>query len=108
MRRFVVSYFALAESDTIASYREWSISSVRPIMTAMPSVVSFLDFAVTGSMDEGGEAWDGCEIIEVTDFGEFENDNAIGDGGRLAVEWRGRLASWSIGYLTDLESVPEH
>ncbi len=99
MRRFVVSYFALAETDTIESYRDWSLDHVRPIMRAMPSVVSFLDFAVTGSMDAGGERWDGCEVIEVTDFARFEQDNADGLGGVLAVEWRERLASWSIGYL---------
>jgi hypothetical protein len=106
MRRFVVSYFALAEGDTITSYRQWSIEYVRPVMNAMPSVITFLDFAVTGSMDEGGAGWDGCEIIEVTEFAAFEKDNAEGQGGVLAGEWRERLASWSIGYLEDLEAGP--
>lgn len=105
MRRFVVSYFALADGDTIESYREWSLSYVRPIMNAMPSVVTFLDFAVTGSMDAGGERWDGCEVIEVLDFADFERDNEVGEGGELAAAWRDRLASWSIGYLEDLEEV---
>jgi hypothetical protein len=106
MRRFVVSYFALAEGDTIEAYRTWSLEYVRPVMNAMPSVVTFLDFAVTGSMDAGGESWDGCEVIEVTDFAAFERDNAEGEGGRLAEAWRERLSSWSIGYLEDLEELP--
>lgn len=105
MRRFVVSYFALAPGDTIESYRRWSLATVRPIMRAMPSVVSFLDFAVTGSMDAGAETWDGCEVIEVTDFDAFERDNVAGEGGVLAKAWRERLASWSIGYLEDLEAL---
>jgi hypothetical protein len=75
-------------------------------MNAMPSVVSFLDFAVTGSMDGDGQSWDGCEVIEVTDFAAFENDNAVGEGGVLAVRWRERLASWSVAYLEDLETSP--
>lgn len=87
----------------MAAYREWSLSYVRPVMNDMPSVVSFLDFAVTGSMDAGGESWDGCEIVEVTDFATFERDNEVGEGGKLAAAWRERLASWSIGYLEDLE-----
>ncbi len=106
MRRFVVSYFALAEGDSIESYRNWSLSYVRPVMEAMPSVVSFLDFAVSGSMDAADTEWDGCEIIEVTDFVSFERDNAIDEGGRLAEAWRERLASWSIGYLEDLAGPP--
>lgn len=107
MRRFVVAYFALAEGDSLAAYREWSLEYVRPVMRAMPSVLSFLDFAVTGSMDAGGESWDGCEIVEVTDFAAFEHDNEEGEGGRLAGAWRERLSSWSIGYLEDLEGLPE-
>jgi len=103
VRRFVVAYFALAEGDTLASYREWTLSYVRPTMRAMPSVVSFLDFAVTGSMDDQDSSWDGCEIVEVTDFAAFERDNETGEGGVLAAAWRDRLASWSIGYLEDLE-----
>ena len=107
MRRFVVSYFRLAPGDSIASYRDWSLSYVRPVMLAMPSVVSFLDFAVVGSMDAGAEPWDGCEVIEVTEFAAFERDNAEGEGGRLAEAWRERLAAWSIGYLEDLEAQPD-
>lgn len=102
MRRFVVSYFKLAGDDTIGAYRDWSLSYVRPVMTSMPSVISFLDFAVTGSMDDGDQSWDGCEIIEVTDFPAFERDNAENEGGTLAERWRERLAAWSIGYLEDL------
>ncbi|GAA2225505.1 hypothetical protein N1031_04520 [Herbiconiux moechotypicola] len=106
MRRFVVTYFALKEGDTIESYRDWSLSYVRGVMESMPSVVSFLDFAVTGSMDAEGVAWDGCEVIEVTDFARFERDNAEGEGGVLAAAWRDRLSSWSIGYLEDLAGLP--
>lgn len=108
MKRFVVSYFSLREEDSITSYRDWSLAYVRPVMNAMPSVVSFLDFAVVGSMDEGGQTWDGCEVIEVTDFAQFERDNAEGEGAVLAAAWRERLAGWSIGYLEDLEgSAPK-
>lgn len=107
MRRLVISYFRLAEGDTIQAYRDWSLSYVRPVMLAMPSVVSFLDFAVVGSMDAGGEAWDACEVIEVTEFAAFEQDNAEGEGGVLAEAWRERLAAWSIGYLEDLEALPD-
>jgi hypothetical protein len=107
VRRFVVAYFAVKQGDSIEAYREWSLSYVRPVMRAMPSVVSFLDFAVTGSMDAGGESWDGCEIVEVTDFAAFEHDNEVGEGGKLAAAWRERLESWSIGYLEDLETLPE-
>lgn len=103
--KFVVTYFALTEHDSIESYSAWSLGYVRSVMHAMPSVVSFLDFSVVGSMDKGSQLWDGCEIIEVTDFDEFERDNAEGEGAVLAQLWRDRLASWSIGYLSDLASV---
>jgi hypothetical protein len=103
--KFVVTYFALKEGDSMESYAAWSLDYVRSVMHNMPSVLSFLDFAVVGSMDEGSQSWDGCEIIEVTDFDEFERDNAEGEGAVLAQLWRDRLASWSIGYLSDLASV---
>jgi len=102
---FVVTYFALKDDDSIASYAAWSLDYVRPVMHTMPSVLSFLDFSVVGSMDEGGKVWDGCEIIEVTDFDGFERDNAEGEGAVLAQLWRDRLAAWSIGYMSDLASV---
>ena len=86
-------------------HREWSLSCVRPVMKAMPSLISFLDFAVTGSMDDEGQVWDGCELIEVSDFASFERDNEVGEGAVLALAWRARLASWSIGYLEDLEDL---
>jgi hypothetical protein len=105
VRKFVVSYFTLAEGDTIEAYSEWSISYVRPVMRAMPSVLSFLDFRVAGAMEGAVPEYDGCEIIEVTDFAAFELDNAEGEGGVLASMWRERLETWSIGYLTDLEAV---
>jgi hypothetical protein len=105
VKKFVVSYFTLAEGDTIEAYSEWSMSYVRPVMRAMPSVLSFLDFRVVGAMEGATPEHDGCEIIEVTDFAAFEADNADGEGGVLASKWRERLEAWSIGYLTDLEAV---
>lgn len=107
MTTFVVTYFALAQGDSIEAYREWSLTYVRPVMRAMPSVTSFVDFAVVGSMDADGPSWDGCELIGVTDFAAFERDNAEGEGGVLAKLWRDRLAGWSIGYLEDLEAVAD-
>lgn len=105
MSRFVVTYFSLAERDTIESYRQWSLEYVRPVMRAMPSVIDFVDAAVVGSMDNDGPHWDGCELIKVSDFAAFESDNQTGAGGTLARLWRERLDSWSIGYLEDLEGV---
>lgn len=103
MSRYVVTYFALADGDTIESYREWALEYVRPVMRAMPSVLHFMDGAVVGAMGAGGPTWDACELIEVSDFAAFEQDNQEGEGGTLARLWRERLDSWSIGYIADFE-----
>jgi hypothetical protein len=72
-------------------------------MRAMSSVISFTDGAITGSMDSGGPLWDACELIEVSDFDEFERDNVTGEGGVLAGLWRERLESWSISYIQEFD-----
>ncbi|MDQ7911118.1 hypothetical protein RB614_42180 [Phytohabitans sp. ZYX-F-186] len=101
-RRFIVTRFRLSEGDTIGEYRAWSLSYLRPVLRGYPSVVSFLDFAVVGAEPEGGERWDGCEIIEVTDFAAFAEDDATGEGAKLSAAWRDRVAGWSIDRLEDL------
>ncbi|GAA3936877.1 hypothetical protein [Microbacterium soli] len=102
MTKRVVALFTLKSDISVDDYARWSAERVRPVMRAMPSVLRFDDFRVVGNMD--GEALDAqlSELIEVTDFAEFEADNARGEGGVLAKEWRQRLVSWSVLYMEDL------
>jgi hypothetical protein len=99
--RFIVTRFRLHEGDTLTSYREWSLSYLRPVLRSYPSVVSFRDFSIQG------EEWDGVELIEVTDFDAFAHDDSTGEGEKLAAAWRERVAGYSIDRLEDLEQLAE-
>ncbi|MEU1303688.1 hypothetical protein [Streptomyces shenzhenensis] len=105
MTRFIVTRFRLHEQDSLANYRTWSLSYLRPVLRSYPSVVSFIDLSWAGREPESGEVWHGCEIIEVTDFEQFAHDDSTGEGARLSAAWRERVAAWSIDRLEDLEHL---
>ncbi|MFE7972661.1 hypothetical protein [Streptomyces shenzhenensis] len=105
MTRFIVTRFRLHEHDSLADYRTWSLSYLRPVLRSYPSVVSFIDLSWAGREPAGGEVWHGCEIIEVTDFEQFARDDSTGEGARLSAAWRERVAAWSIDRLEDLEHL---
>lgn len=104
MSRYIVTRFRLGEGDTVESYAEWSAGYLRPTLRAYPSVIGFLDFTI--AHDDGAEHWDLCELIEVTDFEAFAQDESTGDGAVLAAAWRERVDSWSIARLEDLLPIP--
>lgn len=98
----VVALFKLKPGRTVEGYRELSLDVIRKGMSAMPSVVGFEDFAVSGLMGGGKSEWDLAEIVEITSPAEFERDNTEMPGKEIADTWNDWVESSSVIYLTDL------
>lgn len=98
----VVALFKLRSGRSVAEYRELSLDVIRRGMFAMPSVIGFEDFAVTGLMGGGTSEWDLAEIVEITSPEAFERDNTELPGKEIADTWNEWVASSSVVYLTDL------
>lgn len=103
----VVALFKLKPERSVGEYRTLSLEMIRAGMEAMPSVVGFEDFVVSGMMGGGSSRWDLAEIVEITSPAEFERDNRELPGSDVADTWNEWVAESEVIYLTDLSDPLE-
>ena len=83
--------FNLKSNITIEAYRKWSLDQVHP-----------RDFEVVGAMDGKKPPYQLVEEIVITNPQEFERDNGIGDGAKLAEEWQSRVSDFLVIYCEEI------
>ncbi len=97
-----LTLFRLKAGHTVQEYRAYTESTIRPGMNAMPSVLGFRDFEVTGVMAGSGGGWQLIEVIEITSEEDFERDNAQPPGKHVADDWATWVEEFTVLWCQEL------
>jgi len=97
--------FTLKKTKRLENYVDWSLEQVRPRMLKMPSVLGFVDYQVIGAMNKPKASYTFVEEIMITNPKEFEHDNSVGDGVKLAEEWNEWVEDFEVIYCKDLKEI---
>ena len=97
-----LTLFRLKPGRTVEEYREYTVSTIRPGMNAMPSVLGFRDLEITGVMAGSDGGWQLIELIEITSEAEFEQDNTQPPGKDVADDWATWVEEFSVLWCREL------